>query len=207
MEFTDLASQAILNEVIADEDEHYKSLSSLIRSRPPIQDLAGPQAKKALATLLAARRKRPLSWVNDAIYAAHDGLGSIFGIVSGVAGATFGKSHFVLIAGLAGMVGSALSTGTGAYLTAKSERDLYDASLVRERQPVDYDEEESREVLALSFQIRGLPRDVAGRLAHLVADNKEGLIKALARTNTNSSEESLSNAWISAFTGFGATAI
>lgn len=105
------------------------------------------------------------------------------------------------------MVGSALSTGTGAYLTAKSERDLYDASLVRERQPVDYDEEESREVLALSFQIRGLPRDVAGRLAHLVADNKEGLIKALARTNTNSSEESLSNAWISAFTGFGATAI
>ena len=136
-----------------------------------------------------------------------DGLGSIFGIVSGVAGATLGKSHYVLIAGLAGMVGSALSAGTGAYLTSKSERELYDAGLFREREAVDYDESESREVLALSLQVRGLPEDVAGRLAHLLAENKEGFVKALARTRANVSEENLGNPWSAALTGFAATAI
>jgi VIT1/CCC1 family predicted Fe2+/Mn2+ transporter/rubrerythrin len=207
---TDEASQTTLREVIADENEHYKSLSRLIRARPPVANLAGAEAKKALAALLAARREKhpeAAGWVNDAIYAAHEGLGSIFGIVSGVAGATLGKGHYVLIAGLAGMVGSAISTGTGAYLTARSERDLYDASLLRERRAVDYDQAEAREVLALSLQVRGLPGDVASRLSHLVADDKEGLVRALARSNGSSTEESLSDPWVSAVAGFGATGV
>lgn len=207
---TDEPTQTILREVIADENEHYKALSGLIRARPPLPNMDGTQARVALAALLAARKKRhpeAAGWLNDAIYAAHDGLGSIFGIVSGVAGATLGKGHYVLLAGLAGMVGSALSTGTGAYLTSKSERELYDAGLFREREAVDYDESESREVLALSLQVRGLPEDVAGRLAHLLAENKEGFIKALARTRANVTEENLSNPWVVALTGFAATAI
>jgi VIT1/CCC1 family predicted Fe2+/Mn2+ transporter/rubrerythrin len=207
---TDEPTQAILREVIADENEHYKALSGLIRARPPLPNMDGTQARVALAALLAARKKRhpeAAGWLNDAIYAAHDGLGSIFGIVSGVAGATLGKSHYVLIAGLAGMVGSALSTGTGAYLTSKSERELYEAGLFREREAVDYDESESREVLALSLQVRGLPEDVAGRLAHLLAENKEGFINALARTRAGISEENLSNPGIAALTGFAATAV
>ncbi|ADW71354.1 protein of unknown function DUF125 transmembrane (plasmid) [Granulicella tundricola MP5ACTX9] len=204
------ACHKILLEVIADENEHYKALSNLIRARPPLPMMDGSQARKALATLLAARKKRHLEaagWLNDAVYAAHDGLGSIFGIVSGVAGATFGKSHYVMIAGLAGMVGSALSTGTGAYLTARSERELYEAEIVRERQAVDYDESESREVLALSLQVRGLPEDVAERLSHLLAENKEGFVKALARIRANVSEENLSDPWRAALTGVVATAV
>jgi VIT1/CCC1 family predicted Fe2+/Mn2+ transporter/rubrerythrin len=207
---TDEPTQTIVREVIADENEHYKALSGLIRARPPLPNMDGTQARVALTALLAARKKRhpeAAGWLNDAIYAAHDGLGSIFGIVSGVAGATLGKGHYVLLAGLAGMVGSALSTGTGAYLTSKSERELYDAGLFREREAVDYDESESREVLALSLQVRGLPEDVAGRLAHLLAENKEGFIKALARTRANVTEENLSNPWVAALTGFAATAI
>ena len=101
----DAPTQTILREVIADENEHYKALSGLIRARPPLPNMDGTQARVALAALLAARKKlhpEPAGWLNDAIYAAHDGLGSIFGIVSGVAGATLGKSHYVLIAGLAG---------------------------------------------------------------------------------------------------------
>jgi hypothetical protein len=42
--------------------------------------------------------------VGDAIYGINDALGSIFGIVSGVSGRHFSNSHFILIAGLAGMV-------------------------------------------------------------------------------------------------------
>src|SRR5258708_6052655 len=71
--------------------------------------------------------------LGDAIYGANDGLGAVFGIVSGVAGATGSASHIVLISGLAGMLASALSMGTGAYLATKSQREVYEAEIARER--------------------------------------------------------------------------
>jgi hypothetical protein len=51
-------------------------------------------------------RKQPGSWIGDAIYGVNDGLGAIFGIVSGVSGATAGDSKYVLLAGLSGMIAS-----------------------------------------------------------------------------------------------------
>jgi len=38
------------------------------------------------------RRPKVAGWIGDAIYGINDGLGSIFGIVSGVSGATLGNS-------------------------------------------------------------------------------------------------------------------
>jgi len=208
-ELSDEPSLEILREVVADEHEHYRELSSLIRARPPLPAIDNEQARQALANLMTARQKKhpeAAGWMNDAIYAANDGLGSIFGIVAGVAGATFGNSHFILIAGLAGMLGSALTTGTGSYLTAKSEHELFAAALARERRAVDYNEAEAREVLALNFQVRGLPEEVATSLVHLLAENKERFINSLARTQSNLSEENLSTPSVSALVGAVATA-
>ncbi|GAC1426827.1 MAG: hypothetical protein NVSMB62_24450 [Acidobacteriaceae bacterium] len=143
----DPPSVAILEEVIADEREHYHTLSNLIRERRPLPAPGPEQAQGALDDLLAARDKghtQAAGWVGDAIYGVNDGLGSIFGIVSGVSGATLGNSHFVLIAGLAGMVASALSMGSGAYLAAKSEREIYEAEFAREREAVEDNESEAR---------------------------------------------------------------
>lgn len=98
----DARALEILDEVIADEKEHYRILGTLIASTPG-GGKKPADAKMALADLLTSRdkgRHEASSWVGDAIYGINDGLGSIFGIVSGVAGATLGNSHFVLIAGL-----------------------------------------------------------------------------------------------------------
>ena len=171
----------------------------------------GPdQAKEALDELLAAREKghaQAASWVGDAIYGINDGLGSIFGIVSGVSGATLGNSHFVLIAGLAGMVASALSMGSGAYLAAKSEREIFEAEFAREREAVEDNEAEAREVLSLSYQIRGLPEEDADRFVDQIAKDKEQLIKVLARERLSTTEEGLSKPIVSAVSGAISTAI
>jgi len=93
----DQPSIAILEEVIADEREHYLTLGNLIRSRGALPALPSEQAQAALDDLVAARNKghaQAAGWVGDAIYGINDGLGSIFGIVSGVSGATLGNSHF-----------------------------------------------------------------------------------------------------------------
>jgi VIT1/CCC1 family predicted Fe2+/Mn2+ transporter/rubrerythrin len=202
-ELGDEPSVVILNEVIADEREHYQVLGNLIRARRPLPPLPPDD-------LLAARDKgRPqaATWVGDAIYGVNDGLGSIFGIVSGVSGATLGNAHFVLIAGLAGMVASALSMGSGAYLAAKSEREIYEAEFAREREAVEDNEPEAREVLSLTYQIRGLPEADADRVVEHLAGNKEEFIKALARDRLNMTEESLSKPMVSAVSGAISTAV
>lgn len=87
-------------------------LIGLIRDRRPLAPPSPEKAQLALDELVTARqdtRPRTPGWIGDAIYAVNDGLGAIFGIVSGVSGATLGNSKFVLLAGMTGMIASALS--------------------------------------------------------------------------------------------------
>lgn len=167
-------------------------------------------AQHALDELIAAREKghpRTAGWIGDAIYGVNDGLGSIFGIVSGVSGATLGNSHFVLIAGLAGMVASALSMGSGAYLAAKSEREIYEAEYAREEEAVALNEPEARELLSLTYQVRGLTADDAERFVEHMAKDKKRLVQALARERLDTTEEGLSRPWTSAISGAISTAV
>lgn len=204
----DQESVAILEEVISDEKDHYLALGHLIRGRLP--QLTSEEAQRALDELIAARdegRPRAGSWIGDAIYGVNDGLGAIFGIVSGVSGATLGNSHFVLIAGLAGMIASALSMGSGAYLAAKSEREIYEAEFAREKEAVALNEAEARELLTLSYQVRGLNREDAERFVEHIASDKKRLVDALARERLDTTEEGLSKPMVSAVSGALSTAV
>ena len=206
----DQESIAILEEVISDENDHYRALSHLIRDRLPVPQVSTEQARRELDELIAARdagKPRAGSWIGDAIYGVNDGLGAIFGIVSGVSGATVGNSHFVLIAGLAGMIASALSMGSGAYLAAKSEREIYEAEYAREEEAVALNEAEARELLTLSYQVRGLNREDAERFVEHIATDKKRLVDALARERLDTTEEGLSKPWVSAVSGALSTAV
>src|SRR5205823_11239802 len=125
----------ILREVILDEFAHRHTLRRLYSESSP---------RSALDFLARRERRGTGSWIGDAIYGVNDGLGAIFGIVSGVSGATLGNSRVVLLAGVAGMVASALSMGSGAYLAAKSEREIYEAELHGERQALEANADEAR---------------------------------------------------------------
>jgi VIT1/CCC1 family predicted Fe2+/Mn2+ transporter/rubrerythrin len=206
----DEPSIAILKEVLADEADHYLTLGGLIRHHLPTSPLEPELAQQALNELVAEREKgqpRAASWIGDAIYGVNDGLGAIFGIVSGVSGATLGNAHFVLIAGLAGMIASALSMGSGAYLAAKSEREIYEAEFARERDAVEYNEAEARELLSLTFQVRGLSAEDADHFVGHIAEKKEQLVEALARERLHMTDKSLSDPWVSATSGAISTAI
>jgi VIT1/CCC1 family predicted Fe2+/Mn2+ transporter/rubrerythrin len=209
----DAPSVAILNRVIEDEQEHYRELSSLIRRYPT--RIAGPGAypdadpKALLAQLLAKRnqgRSHAAGWIGDAIYGVNDGLGSIFGIVSGVSGATLGNSKWVLLSGIAGMIASALSMGSGAYLASKSEREIYEAELAREREAIATNGPEARELLSLYFQVKGLPEQDADHMVEHIAKDPEQMLRALAAERLNSTEEALSDPLTSALSGAFSTA-
>jgi vacuolar iron transporter family protein len=209
-ELGDEPSTNILTEVLEDEREHYQILSGLIRNRGPIPQSSPEQARQALDEILAANQEggtKAAGWIGDAIYGVNDGLGAIFGIVSGVSGATLGNSKFVIIAGMVGMIASALSMGSGAYLAAKSEREIYEAEFSREHDAVEYNEAEAREVLSLSYQIRGLPPEEAERFVEYMARDKSQLVRAIAQERLNTTEEGLRKPWTSAVSGSLSTAV
>jgi VIT1/CCC1 family predicted Fe2+/Mn2+ transporter/rubrerythrin len=204
-------SVAILEHVIEDEKDHYRELGSLLRGHYTLAATAPKIDPKAvLEELLAKRdqgRKQPGAWIGDAIYGVNDGLGAIFGIVSGVSGATSGDSKYVLLAGLSGMIASALSMGSGAYLAAKSEREIYHAEVAREREAIKMNQPEARELLSLYYQVKGLPEMDALHMVNHIASDPEQLLRALASERLGSSEEALSNPMVSATSGALSTAV
>jgi len=170
----------------------------------------GPTANSAqirLDTILHREswHKHGGGWIGQAIYGANDGLGSVFGIVTGVAGATAGGPA-VLIAGLAGMLASALSMGSGAYLATKAEREVQEAELRREREELQQHPEEEEEELALFYQLKGVPKSEAEALAaHLIAQ-PETALKTLGNEELGLSEESFQNPWTAAISAMLSTA-
>jgi VIT1/CCC1 family predicted Fe2+/Mn2+ transporter len=209
-ELGDEPSVAILHKVIADEQDHYRELTELIRHRYPKTAPSSELARQELNDLLT-RRNRPgrqaAGWIGDAIYGVNDGLGAIFGIVSGVSGATLGNSHWVLLSGLAGMIASALSMGSGAYLAAKSEREIYEAEVTRERDAIEMNGPEARELLSLYYQVKGIPRDDADHVVEHLAENPEQFLRVLASERLNMSEAGLSQPFVSAWSGALSTAV
>jgi len=214
-ELGDQESITILEHVIEEEKDHYRELGSLLRGHYAASASAPRiDPKDVLDELLAKRnngRKQPGSWIGDAVYGVNDGLGAIFGIVSGVAGATAAdpasQHTYVLLAGLSGMIASALSMGSGAYLAAKSEREIYMAEIAREREAIQMNGPEARELLSLYYQVKGLPEKDADGVVEHIARDPEQMLRVLANERLGTTEEALSNPIVSASSGALSTAI
>jgi predicted membrane protein (TIGR00267 family) len=97
--------------------------------------------------------------------------------------------------------------GSGAYLAAKSEREIYEAEYAREEEAVALNESEARELLSLTYQVRGLAAEDADRIVEHLASDKKQLVRALARERLDTTEEGLSRPLTSAISGALSTAV
>jgi VIT1/CCC1 family predicted Fe2+/Mn2+ transporter/rubrerythrin len=146
-------------------------------------------------------------WIGQAIYGVNDGLGAAFGVVSGVAGATSVKGEWILLSGFATMLASALSMGSGAYLATKSEREVYEAELEREKKEIEENPEEEQEELQLIYQLKGFTEEEAKTMVQRLAAQPDQMLKTLAHEELGLSERSFPNEWKSAFSAMVSTAI
>lgn len=137
-------------------------------------------------------------WIGQAIYGANDGLGAAFGVVSGVAGATNVNAKFVLLSGIATAIASALSMGSGAYLATKSEREVYQAEIERERHEIETNPAEEREEMALFYQLKGFSPEESHKMAEKLAEQPEHLLKTLVHEELGLSERTFPKPWRSA---------
>ena len=192
--------------VLHDEQVHQRATGKATKAAPPSPNPVTPQGRLDEILHREKWHRHSGGWIGQAIYGANDGLGSVFGIVSGVAGATAGGPA-VLIAGLAGMLASALSMGSGAYLATKTEREVYQAEMNRERKELEVHPEEEAEELSLFYQLKGVPEEEAQTLAnHLIAQPEEAL-KTLSSEELGLSESTFPNPWIEAISATISTAV
>lgn len=105
-----------------------------------------------------------LNWLRAGVLGANDGIVSVASLVVGVAGATTDTAA-LLVAGVAGLVGGAISMALGEYVSVSSQRDSERALIEKEtRELREMPEEELDELTAL-YRARGLTDATARQVA------------------------------------------
>jgi len=176
-----------------------------------LRTLAGgsvPTPRSTLDSILRRERwhVRGTGWIGDAIYGVNDGLGAVFGIVSGMAGYT-GGSEVVLAAGLAGTLASALSMGAGAYLASKSNREVYESEIERERTEIEEDPHEEMLELELFYQLKGFSAEESRAMAERLQKEPKQFLRTLVHEELGLSEETFPNPWKSTISASLSTAV
>ena len=124
------------------------------------------------------RRASLLGEIREAIFGAQDGLVSTLAVVSTVAGATSDR-YPVLVAGIASGLAGIFSMAAGEYIGSKSQREIFDAQIVDEREEVHQRPGEAEAEVAFMFEEDGLPHDKALAVARVMAEHPDVLLKTM----------------------------
>ena len=198
---SDPADRKIAQDAMLEERDHAVILRTLAGG-------AIPTPRSTLESILHRERwhVRGTGWIGDAIYGVNDGLGAVFGIVSGMAGYT-GGSEVVLAAGLAGTLASALSMGAGAYLSSKSQREVYESEVSRERTEIEEDPHEEMLELELFYQLKGFSPEESHSMAERLQKEPKQFLRTLVHEELGLSEETFPNPWRSTLSASVSTAV
>jgi vacuolar iron transporter family protein len=144
---------------------------------------------------LAAR----LNWLRAGVLGANDGIVSVAAMVVGVAGATtdFGT---LLAAGLAAVIGGAISMALGEYVSVSSSRDSQTALIAKETRELREQPEEELAELAALYQAKGMSKETAVQVARELT--ARDALAAHLDVELNIREEDVASPWHAAVASF-----
>jgi vacuolar iron transporter family protein len=115
-----------------------------------------------------------------AVFGISDGLVSNTSLVLGIAGAS-AASSLVRLAGLAGLLGGAFSMAAGEYISMRAQSELFQHEIEIERREIERRPEgEMRELVHL-YETRGMPADLARKVAEQMMADPEMALETHAR--------------------------
>lgn len=137
-----------------------------------------------------------LNWLRAGVLGANDGIVSVAAVVVGVAGATQNLAA-ILTAGLAALVGGAVSMALGEYVSVSSQRDSERALIEKEkRELAEMPDEEFDELVGL-YQAKGLTEATATQVARELTDHD--VLAAHLSAELNIDEDDVVSPWHAAF--------
>ena len=105
-----------------------------------------------------------IGWLRASVLGANDGIVSTASLIVGIAAANMDQASIVL-AGVAGLVGGALSMAAGEYISVSSQADTEAADLALEREELERHPQHELKELAGIYVRRGLDEELATRVA------------------------------------------
>jgi predicted membrane protein (TIGR00267 family) len=141
--------------------------------------------------------------MRELVFGVNDGLVSTLSLVSGVAGAAVQQS-VVLLAGVAGLLSGAISMAAGAYISTKSQREVYEAQVAREREELLLEPEEEKDELRTLYRLKGYSAEEADRLVERISQNEELMLESLVRDELGLMPETFPNPWLAGLQSGGA---
>ena len=105
-----------------------------------------------------------IAWLRAAVLGANDGILSTASLMTGVAAAN-ASTQTLLLTGVAGLVGGAMSMAASEYVSVSSQADAEAADLARESAEIAAQPEHERRELASIYRARGLSPDLANQVA------------------------------------------
>lgn len=141
---------------------------------------AGQFERSWIQRHLAEERRKAslLGEIREAIFGAQDGLISTLIVASTVAGASADRFP-VLVAGIASALAGVFSMAAGEYMSSKSQREIFAAQMVGEREEVTERPGEAEAEVAFMLEEDGLPRERAAGMASTLAQHPDVLLKTM----------------------------
>jgi vacuolar iron transporter family protein len=131
------------------------------------------------AHLADERRKASLlGEIRETVFGAQDGLVSTLAVVSTVAGATSDR-YVILVAGIASGLAGIFSMAAGEYIGSKSQREIFEAQIVDERNEVHERPGEAEAEIGYMLEEDGLPHESAVEVARIMAEHPDALLKTM----------------------------
>ena len=136
-----------------------------------------------------------------AIFGMNDGLVSNLSLIMGVAGAS-ADNHFLVVAGLAGLIAGAFSMGAGEYISMATQRELFVRLIHYEAHELESDPEEEHEELVKIYESRGFPHELADQVTTVIHRDPELALETHAREELGLDPDELGSPWGAAGSSF-----
>jgi VIT1/CCC1 family predicted Fe2+/Mn2+ transporter len=183
--------------IAADEREHAEIWRRLKDpDHDPERDIAGRERW---------HRSGRSGTLRAVIFGVSDGLVSNLALVMGVAGASgpsSGQGHFILLAGVAGLLAGAFSMAAGEYISMQSQRELFERQIELERAEMEAMPEEEEAEMASIYRAKGFRDDEAKAIAHRLFENPEHALDQLIREELGLDPDELGSPMRAAFGSF-----
>lgn len=118
--------------------------------------------------------------LREAVFGFNDGLVSTFAVIAGLTGGHF-ENETIMLAALVTLIAGAFSMGLGTYLGNKSERDIYERELAREKYEIKHVPELERQEIREIYTAKGFSGKLLEEIVTQITSNEKVWVDTMMR--------------------------
>jgi VIT1/CCC1 family predicted Fe2+/Mn2+ transporter len=140
-------------------------------------------------------------WLRPAVFGAMDGLVTNIALIAGVGGGGVSPNTIVLT-GVAGLVAGAISMALGEYTSVRAANQQVDAEVAKERRELAHNPIAEARELAERWIERGIPADLAHKLAEELSQNPDEALRVHVREELGVDPDNKPGPWLAGASSF-----